>query len=104
MAEIVDKLTEMSGLVRDANIEVLNPVAQGLADMSETIAEIKTSFEAAICKPIPEDIDESIVNIKDELTSAKTENSTKDKKIRSLEKETKILCDRNTELESQLKT
>ena len=103
MGEIEEKLNEMAEKVKADGSESLAPLVQGLADMGKAIQDVKTSFEAALCRPLPSDVAENTVNIKDELNGVKHDITEKEKKIRRLTKESKILTDRNQELELLMK-
>ena len=100
MTEMQKSLTEMAKICSES--ESLGSVVTGLNDISTTLDQVKESINAVLCRPLPTDVDENIVNIKDELAIARSDLIEKDKKFRHVQRDGKILTDRNIELEEIL--
>jgi hypothetical protein len=51
--------------------------------MASALGDIRESLIATISRPLPADVDDNIVNIKDELTQARHEVADKEKRLKS---------------------
>lgn len=71
VAEISTKLVEMARLVEQENSPNLGLVVTTLGEMSKGLGEVKTSLEAVLCRPIPINVNDNEVNIKDEVNALK---------------------------------